>query len=375
MERSTLSDPAVGVPDYYMEYNGFALDKPIFRNRACFMFFWVLADVFARSPDVTKDLILKIAGTLPVSCAHADLALVGNQTRKQQLGRRYIGLDIPDISGHAIDLGDRASGAYWLTAFGGRLAAQLESNDKLRRALPADSRLSTLEAKKIAVLLSDLPKRGDRNKQEARKERCYRGYWMRMAFFTFRARPCISRTRTQLPTAICKENGIDDLSMESGEGVNDAFSVDRASQIALDGIVSIHAQEAASLCETRTAQLRLPHVNLDALARLDERLVAHIDGLSVAGARAQGALDAELEDASVGAAFTARGPSDRSSRTGVVAAPADACERERPRPPRLDCRARLGRTPPPARHGTRPVEERGSSNSLRRSLGLRDAPR
>jgi uncharacterized protein (TIGR02270 family) len=73
----------------------------------------------------------------------------------------------------------------------------------------------------------------------------------------------------------------------------------------LKDVVSMHAQEAASLCDTRMAQLRLPHVNLDALARLDERIKAHLDGLSVARAHAWSALDAELQESSTGAAFAA----------------------------------------------------------------------
>jgi uncharacterized protein (TIGR02270 family) len=94
---------------------------------------------------------------------------------------------------------------------------------------------------------------------------------------------------------------------------------------ALDGIVSIHAQETASLCETRLAQLRLPHVNLEALTRLDDRLVAHVDGLLVAGAHAQRALDAELQEPSFGAVFAAAvraieaGESESLRRLTVIA--------------------------------------------------------
>ncbi|HET9386078.1 MAG TPA: TIGR02270 family protein [Gemmatimonadales bacterium] len=80
---------------------------------------------------------------------------------------------------------------------------------------------------------------------------------------------------------------------------------DPMAKVAIDSVVSIHAQEAASLSETRMALLRLPHANLDVFARLDERLVAHLDGLTVAGTGARAMLDAMLEDPSVGAAFAA----------------------------------------------------------------------
>ncbi len=72
----------------------------------------------------------------------------------------------------------------------------------------------------------------------------------------------------------------------------------------IEGVVGIYAQETASLVETRAAQLRLPHVDLASLARLDARLLAHFDGLATAGEHAQRLLDVELEGPTFGAAFT-----------------------------------------------------------------------
>ena len=62
-------------------------------------------------------------------------------------------------------------------------------------------------------------------------------------------------------------------------------------QVVLDGVVGVHAQEAASLCETRIAQLKLSHVNLLNLGRIDDRLLAHFDGLATADNHAQRLLD------------------------------------------------------------------------------------
>src|SRR5262245_27610744 len=69
-------------------------------------------------------------------------------------------------------------------------------------------------------------------------------------------------------------------------------------------VLATHIQEAASLCETRVALLRLPHLNLTGLRRLDDRLVAHLDGVLTAGEEAPRHLDAELETPSRGGAFT-----------------------------------------------------------------------
>ena len=74
-------------------------------------------------------------------------------------------------------------------------------------------------------------------------------------------------------------------------------------QVVLDGVVAVHAQEATSLCETRTALVRLPHGNLRSLERLDDRLLAHFDGLALTGERAQQLLGGEFDTPSRGAAF------------------------------------------------------------------------
>jgi uncharacterized protein (TIGR02270 family) len=71
----------------------------------------------------------------------------------------------------------------------------------------------------------------------------------------------------------------------------------------IGGVVSIHAQEAASLYETRAVQIRLPQTGLSSLERLDNRLLAHFDGLAVAGEQGWRVLDTELENPSLGACF------------------------------------------------------------------------
>jgi uncharacterized protein (TIGR02270 family) len=74
-------------------------------------------------------------------------------------------------------------------------------------------------------------------------------------------------------------------------------------RVALEQVVSVHAQETASLFETRGALLRLPHINLQSLRRLDDRLHAHFDGLAVGSEAARRCLEAELENPSKGSIF------------------------------------------------------------------------
>lgn len=49
-------------------------------------------------------------------------------------------------------------------------------------------------------------------------------------------------------------------------------------------IVSQHVEEAAFLWLLRSSAIRQPHYALKDLAKLDERVEAHLDGLRVAGA-------------------------------------------------------------------------------------------
>jgi uncharacterized protein (TIGR02270 family) len=80
-------------------------------------------------------------------------------------------------------------------------------------------------------------------------------------------------------------------------------------------VVRQHAEEAASLQLTREALVRFPHVDLEALHRFDDRIAAHLDGLSVAADDAWLVCEAPLEDPSAGAVFTAAIVAITSGRT------------------------------------------------------------
>ncbi len=70
-------------------------------------------------------------------------------------------------------------------------------------------------------------------------------------------------------------------------------------------VVMQHAEEAAHLHHVRKVLVRAPHVDLQQLGRLDERLDAHLDGLVVAGAAGRALVLAQLDDLSAGAVITA----------------------------------------------------------------------
>lgn len=70
-------------------------------------------------------------------------------------------------------------------------------------------------------------------------------------------------------------------------------------------VVGQHAQDAIALRSTRSSLLRAPHVKLDQLRRLDDRLAAHLDGLEVAGECGAQLVAAALENPGQGEIFTA----------------------------------------------------------------------
>ena len=56
-----------------------------------------------------------------------------------------------------------------------------------------------------------------------------------------------------------------------------------ASGTAIASVVTQHIEDAAVLRNTRSVLVSGPHVKLMHLGRLDERLLAHLDGVTVAG--------------------------------------------------------------------------------------------
>lgn len=71
----------------------------------------------------------------------------------------------------------------------------------------------------------------------------------------------------------------------------------------IPAVVSQHLEDVAALRGTRSVLLRSPHVELHRLARLDERLNAHIDGMRVAGDEGYRMAQCELERPWLGALF------------------------------------------------------------------------
>lgn len=70
-------------------------------------------------------------------------------------------------------------------------------------------------------------------------------------------------------------------------------------------IIQQHAEESAHLRHVRSIQVSAPHVKLHHLRRLDDRLMAHLDGLAVAGEYGSSVCEAALQSPGVGEVFAA----------------------------------------------------------------------
>lgn len=70
-------------------------------------------------------------------------------------------------------------------------------------------------------------------------------------------------------------------------------------------MVQQHAEESALLRQVRSTLVRAPHVRLNQLRRLDDRIAAHLDGLAVAGAAGTASTQAALARPEVGELFAA----------------------------------------------------------------------
>jgi uncharacterized protein (TIGR02270 family) len=78
-----------------------------------------------------------------------------------------------------------------------------------------------------------------------------------------------------------------------------------ASREPIPSVVLQHTEESAILRQTRSVLVRAPHVKLHQLARIDERIAAHLDGLAVADEYGSELCEAALETPGAGEVFAA----------------------------------------------------------------------
>ena len=99
--------------------------------------------------------------------------------------------------------------------------------------------------------------------------------------------------------------------------------------MAIDGIISQFAEDAAFLWYLRTKAVAAPHFTLNDLALLDERVDAHLDGLRVAGDAAWNICAEALDDDCVEGIFPAAVLVFEAGNETRIASMMEAVERDR----------------------------------------------
>ena len=161
----SLSGNQANLPDFILDYEGFAIDRPAFGKSAASLRFNVSATAFGPYLHAALRLSREIAELLDCSAGYIDLALDGDQARIQALARRYRALDISDPSCVAEDIEDRLPGVFWQNIIGPRLAGALGGRAMLESVLSGDARVEETGSGGLVVTLGAAPIRGDVNRR------------------------------------------------------------------------------------------------------------------------------------------------------------------------------------------------------------------
>jgi hypothetical protein len=130
---------------------------------------WMPVEYFASHRAEVNQLIMDLIVLFPLSFAYASRSLEGSRLRRQQLVKRYLALDIAEVSSVAFDIGDKAAGAYWLTVYGRGLLDKVKERfqEAAAAGLPEGCRVAEGVHGTLMVLLGPDPIRGDVSRKES----------------------------------------------------------------------------------------------------------------------------------------------------------------------------------------------------------------
>jgi hypothetical protein len=154
------------IPDFSLDYRGFALDRPLFRQRASNLVLSIAASAF--DPDVraaSLHLARPLVVALQCSAAYIDAALDGKQARRQALAGRFRCIDISDVSAVSADLADSMPGVHWVNFLGPHLVQTLGGRAALESRLSPNARIDALDGGALVVSLGAQPELGDVNRR------------------------------------------------------------------------------------------------------------------------------------------------------------------------------------------------------------------
>lgn len=167
----SLSGDQANLPDFALDYAGLALDRPVFRDGACLLTFHAAASALGPYLQSHETLTEQLILGLDCQAAYVDLALVGDQARRQAMARRYQGVDISDPRRVARDIEDRLPGVFWKNFLSRSLVSALGGRSALQATLSADARIEDAPHGGVMLTLGPAPTRGDVNRGERVEDR------------------------------------------------------------------------------------------------------------------------------------------------------------------------------------------------------------
>lgn len=162
-----LIGSGANAPEYFLWYNGKALNITQFPDEVGYLWCWVPRSFFLDHTDELLNYISSVESELPYSFAYASLALAGeNELGKQALAARHTGLDIANPFCVSADLNQKVAGSYWLSLLGAELCRLVGGVAAVRAELPDEIIVEELPDSRCRILLSEQPEIGDTNRRD-----------------------------------------------------------------------------------------------------------------------------------------------------------------------------------------------------------------
>lgn len=154
-----------GAADFYLRYSGDMRAGE--EGFASYFKCWVPKDFWIEHRHQLIAFANDLAKTLPIGSGYATLSIAGDDPRRlQRLAIRYLALDISYPGAVKLDIGDKASGSYWITYFGQVLTEALHGVTAMQKALPKEIVIDEMRNGICRLQLGPEPILGDVNLRE-----------------------------------------------------------------------------------------------------------------------------------------------------------------------------------------------------------------
>jgi hypothetical protein len=162
----SIAGDQANIPDFAVDYRGFALDLPAFTESASNLVLSIAMRVFDEDVrSASLQLGRNLAIELGCEAGYVDVALEGDRARRQALARRFKCIDISDVSAVSADLDDRIPGVHWINFWGSDIVKKLGGRAKVSSGLSQNARVDDLEGGGLLISLGSSPELGDVNQR------------------------------------------------------------------------------------------------------------------------------------------------------------------------------------------------------------------